>query len=318
MDYVGILVEIHNKQRSLGTVTLRLRQLEAFKSVAQLGSVTLAAEHLGISQPAVSRLLSSFSDSVGFDVFDRRGGRLVPTQESRYLLGEVGRLLDSLEHIERLTHDLTARKAGHLRIACLPGFATSHLPTVLARFLKERPNITVTLEPDRPERILEWIIGEQYDCGITDGFSGHPAVISETVRMRTVCILPQNHPLADQSEIWPHDLRNERMIHTRKDSVFYRDLDACFSQHGVRIPSWIEIRQFTAACKLVSQGAGVSVVSEMDAREHEQQGLIIRPFLPGIEHHLAIVRPTHTPPSMITLEFIQTFVDSLAPYRVRT
>lgn len=297
-------------------MTLRLRQLEAFKSVAQLGSVTLAAKHLGISQPAVSRLLSSFSDSVGFDVFDRRGGRLVPTQESRYLLGEVGRLLDSLEHIEQLTHDLTARKAGHLRIACLPGFATSHLPTVLAQFLRERPNITVTLEPDRPERILEWIIGEQYDCGITDGFSGHPAVESETVRMRTVCILPPNHPLADKSEIWPEDLAEEPMIHTRKDSNFFRDLDASFAQRGISIQSWIETRQFTAACKLVAQGAGVSIVSEIDALEHVSEGLNMRPFGPNITHQLAILRPTHTPPSMITLEFIQTFVDSLEPFRV--
>jgi DNA-binding transcriptional LysR family regulator len=298
-------------------LTLRLRQLEAFKSVAQLGSVTLAAEHLGISQPAVSRLLSSFSDSVGFDVFDRRGGRLVPTQESRYLLSEVGRLLDSLEHIEQLTHDITARKAGHLRIACLPGFATSHLPGVLAKFLQERPGITVTLEPDRPERILEWIIGEQYDCGITEGFNGHPAVENQAIQMRTVCILPPGHSLAAKDEIHPEDLSKERMIHSRKDSMFYRDLEASFTQCGVRMQSWIETRQFTAACELVSKGAGVSVVSEIDARGHEPSGLIIRPFSPSISHYLAIVHPTHTPPSMITLEFIQTFVDSLEPFRIQ-
>ena len=297
-------------------MSLRLRQLEAFQSVAKLGSVTLAAEHLGISQPAVSRLLSSFSDSVGFEVFDRRGGRFVPTQESRYLLSEVGRLLDSLDHIEQLTHDITARKAGHLRIACLPGFATSHLPAVLARFLLERPSISVTLEPDRPERILEWIIGEQYDCGITEGFNGHPAVENQAIRMRTVCILPPGHPLAHKAEISPEDLSKERMIHSRRDSMFYRDLETSFTQRGVNMQSSIETRQFTAACELVSKGAGVSVVSEMDAREHETHGLVIRPFTPKLEHHLAIVRPIHTPPSMITLEFIQTFVDSLKPFRV--
>lgn len=312
------MCEISKKQRELTKLTIRLRQLEAFKAVSQLGSVTHAAKHLGISQPAVSRLLSSFSDSVGFDVFDRRDGRLIPTQEARYLLGEVGRLLDSLGHIEQLTHDLTARKAGHLRIACLPGFATSHLPAVLADFLKERPNITVTLEPDRPERILEWIIGEQYDCGITEGFNGHPAVEIETVHMRTVCILPKGHPLAEKTEIGPQDLANERMIHTRKDSAFYRDMESCFSQQGTRIPSWIETRQFTAACMLVAHGAGVSVVSAVDAHEHKDRGLIIRPFLPNIVHRLAIVRPVHTPPSMITLEFIQTFVDSLEPFKANT
>ena len=57
---------------------IRLRQLEAFRAVAQFGNVTRAAEQLEISQPATSRLISSFADQVGFTLFDRRDGKLVP------------------------------------------------------------------------------------------------------------------------------------------------------------------------------------------------------------------------------------------------
>ena len=172
----------------------KIRQLEAFRAVAETGSMTKAANQLGISQPAVSRLVSDFSNTVGFEVFQRRRGILEPTSDSRYLLAEVRRLIDSLEHLEDLRRDLTERTVGHLRIACLPGFATSHLPSVLVSFLKDRPRVTVSLEPDRPERILEWIIGEQYDCGLTDGFSGHPATISQDVDIKSVCILPTLYP----------------------------------------------------------------------------------------------------------------------------
>ena len=295
-------------------MAIRLRQLEAFRAVASTGNVTRAAELLGISQPAVSRLLSHFATEVGFDLFQRRDGRLVPTQESRYLLGEVERLIDSLHHIEELTKDLLERKAGHLRIACLPGFATSHLPGVVAKFLEPRPGVTVTIEPDRPERILEWIIGEQYDFGITDGFTGHPAVQSQTISMRTVCILPTGHPLSEKPEIWPQDLIGERMIHTRRDSRFYRDLEEQFIARGATLPSLIEVRQFTAACMLVAEGVGVSVVSELDAHEYVGRGLIIKPFLPKISHNLTLLQPIHTPISMITLEFIEIFKASLDPY----
>lgn len=296
-------------------MTIRLRQLEAFRAVSQFGSMTRAARHLGISQPAVSRLLASFAEAVGFRLFDRRGTELVPTQEARFLLREVGRLFDSLDHIGQLTQDLSARRAGHLRIACLPGFATSHLPAVLARFLRNRPGVTVTLEPDRPERILEWIIGEQYDCGITDGFDGHPAVECEMIRMRTVCILPRGHQLGRKGAIGPEDLAGERMIHTRRDSVFFRDLNEAFAARGVQIDCLIETRQFTAACMLVAEGLGVSVVSEMDARGYEDRGLMIRPFTPAVPHRLALLRPTHSPASMITLEFLEAFAESLAPFR---
>ena len=183
-------------------MALRLRQLQAFEAVATTGSVTRAAASLSISQPAVSRLLSSFSDKIAFDLFIRKNGQLLPTQEARLLLGEVSRVLEGLKNIEELQHDLTERTAGHLRIACLPGFATSHLPNVMIDFLKTRPSVTVTIEPDRPERILDWIIGQQYDCGLTDIHS-HPATESRNFQIRTVCIFPKGHWLGKKSAIGP-------------------------------------------------------------------------------------------------------------------
>jgi DNA-binding transcriptional LysR family regulator len=294
---------------------IRLRQLEAFRAVARAGSVTRAAAELEISQPAVSRLISSFSDSVGFALFDRRDGQLVATQEARYLLSEVSRVLDSVGHLEELARDLTARRAGHLRITCLPGFATTHLPHILSRFLKARPQVTVTLEPDRPERILEWIIGEQYDCGITDNFSGHPAVESKPVLVRTMCILPKGHALAAKPEIWPEDLAGEKMIHGPRRSGFFRELDELFINRGLSMPTWVQTRQFSSACLLVAEGSGVSVVSELDARAYEHTGLTLRPFRPSFPHRLAVVRPISSPLSMVALEFIEEFVDSLEAFQ---
>jgi DNA-binding transcriptional LysR family regulator len=297
--------------------SLRLRQLEALKAVSEQGSMTRAARDLGISQPAVSRLLADLSDELGLSLFDRRGGRLALTQEARVLIPDINRLLDMMTHISDLGRNLTERKAGHLRIACLPGFATSHLPGVLARFLAERPGVTVTLEPDRPERILEWIIGEQYDCGITDGFDGHPAVDSETVQMRSVCILPDGHKLLKRRRISPVDLADEPIIQTRRDSPFFRALSDAFVEAGAPLNAIVETRQFTAACELVASGVGVSVVSELDAAGYRGNGIALRPFDPSLPHRLTILRPVHKRPSMITLEFMDMFRESLRPFELK-
>lgn len=292
----------------------KLRQLEAFREVADTGSVTKAAKRLEVSQPAVSRLLSDFSGSVGFELFTRRRGILEPTPDSRYLLTEVRRILDSLDHLDDLRRDLAERRGGHIRIACLPGFATSHLPGVLVKFLKERPGVTVSLEPDRPERILEWIIGEQYDCGITDGFLGHPATLSQDLYVKSACILPEGHLLAHREVITPRDLAKERLIHARRDSRFYQHLSRSFSESGVEINSLVEVRQFTTACTMVSQGLGASVVSALDAEAFRATGIVIRPFEPRIFHRLSILQPSSGPSSPIVLDFVDTFVESLAPF----
>jgi len=295
-------------------MSLSIRQLQAFSSVADLGGMTRAATQMNISQPAVSRLLASFSESIGFKLFDRKAGRLVATPEARYLLTEVNRVLQGLVHIEALKHDLPARTAGHLRIACLPGFAASHLPRVLTRFLHEKPGVTVTLEPDRPERILEWIVGEQYDCGISDGLIIHPATQCSIYDLRSVCIFPTGHELAQKTEIWPDDLVGEKIVHTRRDSAFFKLLSHAFTERGLELPTWIETRGFTTACMLVSQGSGVSVVSELDAVQFLDDNVQMRVFRPSVPHRLSVLRPVTNTPSIITLEFIEAFVESILPF----
>lgn len=285
-------------------------------AVIQHSSVTRAAKELGISQPAVSRLLADLGQTLGFSLFDRRNGQLVPTQEVRFLQPDIQRVLDLMNQIGHVSQNITEHKAGHIRIACLPGFATSHLPIVIAKFLKDRPGVSFTIEPDRPERILEWMIDEQFDFGITDGFRGHSAVQSTDIDVRTVCIFPTGHRLEHCKQITPIDLAVEQIIHTRRDSDFFRNLSNAFVDMNTTLSTLVETRQFTAACELVSHGVGVAVVSELDAIKFPRDKIQMRPFLPTIPHRLSLVRPTLKHPSAVTLEFIDAFAASLAPFRV--
>ena len=283
-------------------------------SVINNGSMTAAATDLGISQPAISRLLADLGKDFNFQLFDKRDGRLVPSQEVQLLEPDIRRVVGLMRHISNVSADITKRKAGHIHIACLPGFATSHLPAVVADFLRERPGVSVTIEPDRPERILEWMVNEQFDFGITDGFSGHPAVEKIDLNIRTVCIFPTGHRFEQLGEICPRDLERENTIRTRKDSVFYQALERHFSNEQIELNSRIEVRQFTAACELVCEGAGVSIVSELDAMKYANLGLCFRPFVPNQPHRISLVRPIHKTPSLVTLEFMAAFKESLAPY----
>lgn len=294
--------------------TPRIRQLEALMAVIHNGSVTAAAADLGISQPATSRLLSDLSKEFDFQLLDKRDGRLIPTQETRLLQPDIQRVLELMSQISEVSKDITNRQAGHLRVACLPGFATSHLPGVVSKFLEKRPGVRMTIEPDRPERILEWMIGEQYDFGITDGFTGHPAVESINVDIRTVCVFPNGDDLGSLEIVTPQDLEGKDFIQPHRDSDFYHRISKAFSDAHVPIQSRVEVRQFTAACELVCNGAGVAIVSELDAIKYSENGLSYRPFHPTSPHSLSLVRPILKKPSLLTLEFIEYFEDSLSPY----
>ncbi|MBO6893444.1 MAG: LysR family transcriptional regulator [Roseibium sp.] len=290
---------------------LQLRQLEALSALATTGSISRAAELLGISQPAASRLLADLSKHLGLPLYHRKDGRLVLTSEVRHLMPEIRRVLESMDNISQAARNIPMGKAGHLRIACLPGFAVSHLPEVISEFLQGRPDVTVTIEPDRPERILEWIIGEQYDCGITDGFTGHPAIEERKIAIKSACIFPKGHRLEALDEVTPADLAGEKLIHDTIGSIYHRAIAEAFDRAHVKLDTLVETRQFTTACELVSLGTGVSIVSELDARTYQNRGLSYRPFAPDIPHELSLVRPLNQPPSLLTMEFLNQFEDSL-------
>ncbi|MFT5115101.1 MAG: DNA-binding transcriptional LysR family regulator [Parasphingorhabdus sp.] len=293
---------------------LPLRQLEAFHAVVVNGSMTKAATSLNISQPAVSRLVASLEAAVGFQLFKRLSGRLRPTPEAGYLFDEVEKALANLNHISRLTENLQDLKKGHLRVACLPGFATSLLPRVLARFLKERPGLTLTLEPRAPERIQEWISARQFDVGLSESFEQNPAIESETLLVRTVCVIPKGHKLAEKKVIKARDLHDTPLILTYRDHKIYLELQERFRADGVELRGIVETRQFATACIMVSEGLGAAIVSEIDAMEFASADLVVLPFEPVIPFEINILFPAYMPRSIATLEFVEAFKLAMQPF----
>ena len=118
-----------NRFKGAKSLKFKLRQLEAFRSVAETGSITKAAKQLGVSQPAVSRLVSDFSGSIGFEFFKRRRGILEPTSDSRYLLAEKETITPSDLVEERLIH--TRRDSRFFKTQPAPLVRMALKPTAL-------------------------------------------------------------------------------------------------------------------------------------------------------------------------------------------
>src|SRR5688572_6391852 len=111
---------------------MNIRQIEAFHAVIETGSATRAAERLGITQPAVSKLLKSFTDDCGFLLFQRKGGQLVPTREAQILAGEVTKVFNGARRIKEVARAVREHEWGEISIAAPPAFAVRFLPRVLA------------------------------------------------------------------------------------------------------------------------------------------------------------------------------------------
>ena len=164
------------------------RQLEAFRTVMEAGSVTAAAERLLVTQPAVSRLIQDLESAIGVSLFERLRGRLSPTVEAQVLYEEVQRSFIGLDKILRTAEDIRTFGAGTLRIAAMPAMALGFLPEVIGRFSDQHRNVNVSLQIRSSTKVMEWIASQQTSEVIV------PETVLEVVR--DTDLMPEAPPVS--------------------------------------------------------------------------------------------------------------------------
>jgi DNA-binding transcriptional LysR family regulator len=292
---------------------ITLRQVEAFRAVMVTGTVTHAADMLHISQPAVSRLLSDLERTVGFRLFFRANRQLIPTAEGRALYEDVEKAFIGLDQIASAAIAIREYRRGHLRLVTIPSVVSTFAGDLVARFVSEFPDISVSLEVQPTQRVFEWIISQQCDIGLSTLPIDNSAVVTRPVlRGAAVCILPRDHRLADRGVIRPADLEGEPFISFKADSVFRHTIDNVFKAAGVRRRLGIEARTTEAICKLVGAGLGVSIIGPAFPEVEIHHGVAARPFEPAIHSDLALLYLARKPVSRATDEFIRIVEEYVA------
>lgn len=122
-----------------------LRHLRTFVTVAEQGTVSKAALHLRIAQPALSRQIVDLEQELGLKLFDRVGRRLFLTGEGEQLLGSCRSLLGNASSLSEQAQLLRRGDTGVLRVAASPVQVESILSTFLPQYAQRYPNVQVKL-----------------------------------------------------------------------------------------------------------------------------------------------------------------------------
>jgi DNA-binding transcriptional LysR family regulator len=284
---------------------LNLRAMDAFRMTLEHGSASAAARELGVTQPAISRLLTLLESEVGFELFDRDRGRLVPTQEAKLLAREVGLVLGRLDHISILARNLGLGVAGELRLVSPPSLAEGPLAPIIASFMALHPQLRISVCPRDVRMGEELVATRAMDCAFARLPVEHPDVTAELlVTNQTVCVLPPRHRLAKLTTIGPADLAGVPLIFLL--SVGSRaGMDAAFERAGVVPNVRLETQTIGSACAFAEQGVGVAVVNELLARRYVRGGMRLRPFRPRLLHQYGFVTAADAPMTRVTRIFFE-------------
>ena len=272
------------------------RQIEAFRFVFQTGSNTTASDLMGVSQPAVSRLIRDLEAEVGFELFTRSRGRLNPTSNAIELHREVERSFTGLERIAQAAARLKDRQIGDLRIAATIASCLYLLPRVIQRYRQEWPEVQLSLHALASPVVLDLVARQQFDFGVATLSGDAPGIVQiDLPVMDAVCVVPKDHDLAKRDVIQPSDLDGEPLLMISDHSPTQRRVTQSLEAAGIKPTIVFEASISAIICELVERGVGISIIEPLTAYTYHGANTVIRRYSPGIPVNLKAVHSSAHP-----------------------
>jgi len=281
------------------------RQIEVFHSVMLNQTASRAAEVLRISQPAVSKGIQELERSVGFALFDRIKGRMVPTPEGQLLFREVSQSFIGMAQLRNAAARIRDFGTGELRIASLSAMSTTLLPMALRGFQLQHPDVAITYQARMSSEVRELMATGQFDVGLAADEIDTTAVDAKPFgKVRAMLAVPPGHPLADKREVRPKDLHGVSFIALAPEDTTRRETDDILRAQGVQPRLVLETPFSITVCAMALAGLGCGLVNPLTARGFVPQGLVLRPFLPAVHFRTLMLFPTSRRPSRIVRDCV--------------
>jgi len=295
-------------------MNLKLRHLAVFHAVMEEGSVSKAADRMGLTQPAVSIALTKLEEMLGYSLFNRSRGYFVPRPEAEQLHADAELALLAFERFEAHAQLIGKGAAGFVRVGSIGSTAINFLPDVIADFAAEHERVEVRLQVRSSAQIAYLVGNGQLDLGIVEAPVAAHSVDAVAFALPCVCILPGDDPLCALPALSPTTLEGRRLISVFEDHALDRKVRAAFVEAGVPWSSDIRSYFFTIMRKLVAKGTGVAIVDAINGRAELNDGVTWRPFEPALTYDLAVITRSNTDLPLSTREFRAMTTDRLAAF----
>ena len=145
----------------------KMQGLVLFSHINRLGSLSAAAQLLGISRSSVSKQLAALERKIGSRLFNRTTRKIVLTEVGRQVLQEAYKVELALQAVEKISEDSQSVIAGDLNVTCASAQGRIHLVPLITKFLAHYPKINVNLQLE--DRFVD-MVAENLDVSIRIGY----------------------------------------------------------------------------------------------------------------------------------------------------
>jgi len=236
---------------------VELSQLRMIKSVAECGSIALAAQHLHCVPSNITTRIKQLENELGTVLFTRAGRGLQISAAGQLFLGYCERILALVDEARRAVTP-HAKPHGTLRIGAIDSCATVRLPPLLAEYHQRYPEVTLELVTGQWPQLLDDVQHHRLDAAIVAIDVQHPKLLSTALYHEPLILIAgaAHPPLTDLSAI------SRQTVFMWPAGCPYRDtLEQWLAVHNVPINS-VAYANWGSIIGCVGAGAGLAIVPE--------------------------------------------------------
>ncbi|MNU38321.1 HTH-type transcriptional regulator GltC [compost metagenome] len=245
-------------------IALTLQQLEAFAEVARTENFRAAAQHLHVSQPALSRTIRLAEEIVGVRLFDRDTRHVAMTPAGRELLPIARRILADFDSAFSELAQFLDGRSGHITIAAVPSATLALIPAAISDFRQRHPKVEFTFL-EGPADAVKGMVGDgSADIGITVRPPAHePFHYRHWLDDPIVLLCRADDPLAKKRAVPWAAFAQQPFISAGSRSSIRPITDAALLHTGLPVEQRLEYPSVASAGAMVLAGLGLTALPKL-------------------------------------------------------
>lgn len=284
---------------------MRLRHIEIFHAIYTTGSITNAAKILHVSQPSVSKVLSHAEMQLGFNLFERVKGRLIPTDEAEMLFDEVDKIYQQMRSIKNTAENIKRSEHGNISLALTPALGFDVVPSAVATYHEQFPNVNFNIQTVHNDDVMQALFEHKCDLAVLFSPNAMPGVKaikcaeSELVIVYPKELFPDSPSVLTLAQLAEHDFIDIGDSGPLGDLLWTRMME-----DNIVLKSNIKVQTYFIAARIVAKGAGICVVDKHTAQGNLSENMRMASFEPKLAFDISVLHLENRALSKVAESFV--------------
>lgn len=294
---------------------MELSQLRTLIHVAELGSLSKAADRLRIAQPALSRQVRLLEDELGARLFDRHGRGMVLTEQGRDVLARAQRIMAELDEIQAKAADAQAPLTGQVAIGFPPTVGDIISVPLVTAFGQSHPQAVLRLAGAYTGYLLDWMHRGEIDLAIL--YDPRPArsIRSRPLLLENLFLIgPAEAGFSTTRAMAFRMLEGKRLLLPSGRHGLRTIVERCAAEAGIALDVVVEADSYATLKDLVRHGHGLTVLPLASIHDDIRAGRLTAAALidPVPTRRLILAHPADRPVSRLARFAGETIITIVA------